>query len=83
MSPANKLAAINKFRSNPAVAMRQPTTKALVVYDVQVKSAEVSQVPLVVNYGEFDPRCFLTQLIRYRFAESGRRIRAPSCSCYR
>ena len=31
--------------------MRQPTTKVLVVYDVQVKAPEVSHVPLIINYG--------------------------------
>jgi hypothetical protein len=28
------------------------TTKALVVYDVQVKTPDVQHVPLIVNYGE-------------------------------
>jgi translation initiation factor 4A len=49
MSSSNKLAALNKFRS---VGTRPTPTKVLVVYDVQVKTPEVSQVPLVVNYGE-------------------------------
>jgi translation initiation factor 4A len=30
--------------------MRQPVTKVLIVYDVQVKAPEVSHVPLVINY---------------------------------
>jgi len=34
--------------------MRPTPTKVLVVYDVQVKTPEVSQVPLVLNYGK-DP----------------------------
>jgi translation initiation factor 4A len=32
--------------------MRPTPTKVLVVYDVQVKTPEVSQVPLVLNYGK-------------------------------
>lgn len=49
MNAATKLAALNKFRnSNPV--MRQPTTKALVLYDVPVKTSDVSHVPLVINY---------------------------------
>jgi translation initiation factor 4A len=32
--------------------MRQPVAKVLVVYDVQVKTPEVSHVPLIINYGE-------------------------------
>lgn len=40
--------------------IRQPTTKILVVFDVQVKSPDVFQVPLVINYG----RCsFFFQLL--------------------
>jgi translation initiation factor 4A len=31
--------------------MRQPVTKVLVVYDVQVKTPEVSHTPLIINYG--------------------------------
>jgi hypothetical protein len=31
--------------------MRPTPIKVLVVYDVQVKTPEVSQVPLVLNYG--------------------------------
>lgn len=33
--------------------MRVPSIKILVVYDVQVKSPDVSQVPLIINYGMF------------------------------
>jgi len=33
--------------------MRQPVTKVLVVYDVQVKTPEVSHIPLIINYGAF------------------------------
>jgi translation initiation factor 4A len=51
MNAATKLSALNRFRSPAAV--RQLTTKALVVYDVQVKNPEVAHVPLVINYGEF------------------------------
>ena len=52
MNAGAKLAALNKFRSPPTGLMRQPTTKVLVVYDVQVKTPEVSQIPLIINYGE-------------------------------
>lgn len=50
MSQAAKLSALNKFRSASSVIMRQPITKALVVYDVQVKAAEVPHLPLIINY---------------------------------
>ncbi|KAJ8508402.1 hypothetical protein ONZ45_g9316 [Pleurotus djamor] len=50
MNAGTKLAALNKFRNSSSIVMRQPTTKVLVVYDVQVKAPEVSQIPLVVNY---------------------------------
>ena len=52
MNAGAKLAALNKFRATPAI-MRQTATKVLVVYDVQVKTPEVSQIPLVINYGIF------------------------------
>jgi translation initiation factor 4A len=52
MNAGTKLAALNKFRGTNNVIMRQPTTKALVVYDVQVKGPDVSHIPLVVNYGK-------------------------------
>ena len=52
MSSSNKLAALNKFRSVGTNVLRSTPTKVLVVYDVQVKTPEVSQVPLIVNYGE-------------------------------
>jgi len=50
MNAGTKLAALNKFRNASSVIIRQPATKVLVVYDVQVKSPEVSHVPLIVNY---------------------------------
>ncbi|EDR12833.1 uncharacterized protein LACBIDRAFT_182886 [Laccaria bicolor S238N-H82] len=50
MNAGTKLAALNKFRGTNNVIMRQPTTKALVVYDVQVKGPDVSHIPLVINY---------------------------------
>ncbi|EGO01969.1 hypothetical protein SERLA73DRAFT_166482 [Serpula lacrymans var. lacrymans S7.3] len=50
MNAGTKLAALNKFRSSTSVIMRQPVTKVLVVYDVQVKTPEVSHVPLIINY---------------------------------
>ncbi|KAI0771918.1 hypothetical protein BD413DRAFT_475245 [Trametes elegans] len=49
MNAGAKLAALNKFRAAPGI-MRPTATKVLVVYDVQVKTPEVSQVPLVINY---------------------------------
>ncbi|KAI0370221.1 hypothetical protein BV20DRAFT_944612 [Pilatotrama ljubarskyi] len=49
MNAGAKLAALNKFRAAPGI-MRQAATKVLVVYDVQVKTPDVSQVPLVINY---------------------------------
>ncbi|KAJ3002629.1 hypothetical protein NUW54_g5748 [Trametes sanguinea] len=48
MNAGAKLAALNKFRGSPS--MRAPQTRVLVVYDVQVKTPDVSQVPLVINY---------------------------------
>ncbi|KAF9263470.1 hypothetical protein L218DRAFT_959028 [Marasmius fiardii PR-910] len=48
MAAATKLAALNKYRGSNSLVMRAPTTKILVVYDVQVK--EISHIPLVVNY---------------------------------
>ncbi|KAF9500153.1 hypothetical protein BDN71DRAFT_1440718 [Pleurotus eryngii] len=50
MNAGTKLAALNKFRNSTSIIMRQPTTKVLVVYDVQVKAPEVSHVPLIINY---------------------------------
>ncbi|KAL1738467.1 P-loop containing nucleoside triphosphate hydrolase protein [Schizophyllum fasciatum] len=51
MNAGTKLAALNKFRSTASVLMRPSNAKILVVYDVQVKTNEVSHVPLIVNYG--------------------------------
>jgi translation initiation factor 4A len=51
MNAGTKLAAVNKFRSPTSSIMRTSPTKVLVVYDIQVKTPEVSQIPLVVNYG--------------------------------
>ncbi|KAJ6509877.1 hypothetical protein C8R47DRAFT_1095696 [Mycena vitilis] len=50
MNAGTKLAALNKFRGSSSMIMRQPATKVLVVYDVQVKTPEVSHVPLIINY---------------------------------
>ncbi|KDQ64831.1 hypothetical protein JAAARDRAFT_117967 [Jaapia argillacea MUCL 33604] len=50
MNAGTKLAALNKFRTSTSSIMRQPVTKVLIVYDVQVKTPEVSQIPLVINY---------------------------------
>ena len=52
MNAGTKLAALNKFKSSPSVIMKEPATKVLVVNDVQVKTPEVSHVPLIINYGE-------------------------------
>ncbi|KAH8830797.1 P-loop containing nucleoside triphosphate hydrolase protein [Flagelloscypha sp. PMI_526] len=49
MNAGAKLAALNKFRGTNSVIMRQ-ASKALVVYDVQVKTADVQHVPLIINY---------------------------------
>lgn len=54
MNAATKLSALNRFRNIAAGLVRQPTTKVLVVYDVQVKNPEVPHVPLIINYGEFN-----------------------------
>ncbi|KAF8897477.1 hypothetical protein BD779DRAFT_1667451 [Infundibulicybe gibba] len=50
MNAGTKLSALNKFRSTGSAIMRQPVAKVLVVYDVQVKTPEVSHVPLIINY---------------------------------
>ncbi|KAF9055130.1 hypothetical protein BDZ89DRAFT_1055744 [Hymenopellis radicata] len=50
MSSATKLSALSKFKTNPSVVMRQSPMKVLVIYDVHVQ--EVSQIPLIINYGE-------------------------------
>jgi translation initiation factor 4A len=50
MNAATKLAALNKFRNANSI-LRQPSAKVLVVYDVPVKTPEVSHVPLIINYG--------------------------------
>ncbi|KAF7968629.1 hypothetical protein HWV62_29797 [Athelia sp. TMB] len=50
MNAGTKLAALNKFRTSTSVIIRQPVTKVLVVYDVQVKTPEVAHAPLIINY---------------------------------
>lgn len=52
MNAGTKLAALNKFRGSSGSMIRQPVTKVLVIYDVQVKAPDVFQVPLVINYGK-------------------------------
>jgi translation initiation factor 4A len=52
MNAGTKLAALNKFRGSASATIRQPVTKVLVVYDVQVKAPDVSHIPLVINYGK-------------------------------
>ncbi|KAG5646627.1 hypothetical protein DXG03_002931 [Asterophora parasitica] len=49
MNSGTKLAALNKFR-NPNSLIMRPATKVLVVYDVPVKTPDVSHVPFVINY---------------------------------
>lgn len=52
MNTGTKLAQMTKFRNgNNAGMIRQHNTKVLVVYDVIVKSGDVPQIPLVINYG--------------------------------
>ena len=51
MNADTKLAALNVFRSPSTVIMQQMSVKVLVVYDVVVRSTDVQQVPLVINYG--------------------------------
>ncbi|TFY83852.1 hypothetical protein EWM64_g172 [Hericium alpestre] len=50
MNAGTKLAALNKFRIQNTGLMRPLVTKILVVYDVQVKTPDISHVPLVINY---------------------------------
>jgi translation initiation factor 4A len=50
MNAATKLAALNKFRNGNSMVMRQGAIRVLVVYDVQVKTPDISHVPLVINY---------------------------------
>jgi hypothetical protein len=79
MSSNNKLTALNKFRSVNANAFRPASIKVLVVYDVQVKTPEVSQVPLVVNYGEihsFGFGAYLAHRSHLRSSKSRRGIRS-------
>ncbi|KAG5716548.1 ATP-dependent RNA helicase eIF4A [Termitomyces sp. T112] len=49
MNAGTKLAALNKFRNSTSLITR-PTTRVLVVYDVQVKTSDISHVPLIINY---------------------------------
>lgn len=51
MNNGAKLAALNKFKSSMPGMMRQMPTKLLIVYDVVVKTPDVPQVPLIINYG--------------------------------
>jgi translation initiation factor 4A len=52
MNPGAKVTALNKFRGNNSMIVKQqPASKVLVVFDVQVKSPDLFQVPLVINYG--------------------------------
>ncbi len=51
MNAGAKLAALNKFRASSGSMIRPAVTRVLVIYGVQVKTPDVSQVPLVINYG--------------------------------
>lgn len=62
MNAGAKLAALNKFRATPAI-MCPTATKVLVVYDVQVKTPEVSQIPLVINYGALSSHLLLDTIL--------------------
>lgn len=51
MNSGAKMAAFHKFRGNNSIMMKQqPVSRVLVVFDVQIKSSDVFQVPLVINY---------------------------------
>ncbi|KAF5312321.1 hypothetical protein D9619_002402 [Psilocybe cf. subviscida] len=50
MNNTSRVAALIKFRDPASSIMRQPASKALVIYDVQLGNNEVSHVPLVINY---------------------------------
>ncbi|KLO16344.1 P-loop containing nucleoside triphosphate hydrolase protein [Schizopora paradoxa] len=50
MNAGAKLAALNKFRASSGSMIRPAVPRVLVIYDVQVKSPDVTQVPLVINY---------------------------------
>ena len=52
MSNGAKLAALNKFKSPTPGMMRQVPMRLLIVYDVIVKTPDVPQVPLIINYGK-------------------------------
>ena len=70
MNAGTKLAALNKFRNSASVMMRQPVTKVLVVYDVQVKTADVTHTPLIINYGKLISQLDLFYIITFiRFAK--------------
>ncbi|KAG9036555.1 hypothetical protein FRB95_008611 [Tulasnella sp. JGI-2019a] len=50
MGSTSRTAALNKFRGAAASVGRNPVTRVLVVYDVQVKAPDVFQIPLIINY---------------------------------
>lgn len=52
MNAMARVSALTKFRGSSSV-VRQPNTKVLIIYDVQLKNNEVPHVPLVINYGAF------------------------------
>lgn len=52
MNAGTKLAALNKFKASGSSVMRPQATRVLVVYDVPVKTPDIVQVPLVINYGK-------------------------------
>lgn len=77
MNSSTKMTAFQKFRGNTSIMMKQqPTARVLVVFDVQIKSSDVFQVPLVINYGRPDliiPEERLIHLF-HRPSEDGRRL---------
>lgn len=54
MNTTARAAALNKFKATNNPIGRPPIPRVLVVCDVQVKIPDVHQVPLVINYGQFN-----------------------------
>jgi len=50
MNAVTRVGSLNKFRNLSSSILRQPGTKVLVIYDVQLKNNEAPHVPLVINY---------------------------------
>ncbi|KAJ3510298.1 hypothetical protein NLJ89_g4763 [Agrocybe chaxingu] len=73
MNAVTRVAALNKFRTTSSVALRQPSTKVLVIYDVQLKNNEIPHVPLVINYANFcaDTYVSVSPAIASNYARAG------------